>query len=104
MSTVELTIAGRNYRVACSPGEEAQLARLGEAVAAKVQGLGNTAGQPEARQLLFAALLLADEAHEADLARQEAVNMLESLANSLESMATRLETLASGLESAPDNP
>ena len=62
MAEVELIIAGRNYRVACRAGEEANLLAAGALVDAKsreaLAGLGTLS---ESRQLLFAALLLADQ-------------------------------------------
>lgn len=63
MSEVALPIGGRTYRVACAPGEEERVARLGAVVAEKLAAMGNLSGH-EAQNLLFAALLLADEAHE----------------------------------------
>lgn len=63
MSEVSLHIGGRTYRVACAPGEEDRVARLGDTIADKLASIGNPAG-PDAQNLLFAALLLADEVHE----------------------------------------
>ena len=64
MSEVSLQIGGRSDRVACAPGEEDQVKRLGATIAEKLASLGNPSG-PDAQNLLFAALLLADEVHEA---------------------------------------
>ncbi|WP_310467079.1 cell division protein ZapA [Sphingomonas sp.] len=62
MAEVELSIAGRSYRVACRDGEEDTLRAAGALVDAKsreaLAGLGTLS---EARQLLFASLLLADQ-------------------------------------------
>src|SRR4030095_16925110 len=62
MAEVELTIAGRPYKVACRNGEEETLRRAGALVDQKsreaLAGLGTLS---ESRQLLFAALLLADQ-------------------------------------------
>ena len=62
MAEVELTIAGRPYKVACRNGEEETLRRAGALVDQKsreaLSGLGTLS---ESRQLLFAALLLADQ-------------------------------------------
>jgi cell division protein ZapA len=62
VADVRLTICGRQYDVHCADGEEAQLERLAELVEAKAR---TVAGGTEVRQLLFAALMLADEAQEA---------------------------------------
>ena len=64
MSNVTLTIGGRHYTVACAAGEEAHIEMLGRTIDGKLHGMPNLAGQSEARTLLFAALLLADELHE----------------------------------------
>ena len=62
MADVKLTIAGRPYDVHCADGQEAQLIQLASVVDEKVRTMP---GGTELRQLLFAALMLADEAQEA---------------------------------------
>lgn len=62
MADVKLTIAGRPYDVHCADGQEAQLIQLASVVDEKVRTMP---GGTEVRQLLFAALMLADEAQEA---------------------------------------
>ena len=62
MADVKLTIAGRVYDVHCADGQEQQLLGLGALLDEKVRGLP---ASTETRQLLFAALMLADEAQEA---------------------------------------
>lgn len=64
MSEVALQIGGRTYRVACAAGEEERVKRLGATIADKLSAMGNPTG-PDAQNLLFAALLLADEVQEA---------------------------------------
>ena len=102
MSNVTLSIGGRNYTVACGPGEEAHIEGLGRTIDAKLSSLPTLAGQSEARTLLFAALLLADEVHElrsgssgraeaADDGSATAAEALETLAGRLESLAEQLE-------------
>jgi cell division protein ZapA len=98
MAEVELTIAGRPYRVACRNGEEENLMRAGALVDQKsreaLAGLGTLS---ESRQLLFAALLLADQlvdGKEVELPSgpdPELVARAEQLANRLESLADTLE-------------
>ena len=96
MSNVTLTIGGRFYTVACAEGEEAHIEALGRTIDGKLHGLPNLSGQSEARTLLFAALLLADELHElrpggSPAADGQAADALERLADTLESLAERLE-------------
>ncbi|WP_428629488.1 cell division protein ZapA [Sphingopyxis sp.] len=62
MADVKLTIAGRPYDVHCADGEEAQLLQLAAVVDEKARGIQ---GGTEVRQLLFAALMLADDAQDA---------------------------------------
>ena len=93
MSNVNLAIAGREYRVACSPGEEAHVKILGGMIDSKLAGLSNVAGQSEVRRFLYAALLLADELHELRAAPPaETAESLEALADRLEGLAQELET------------
>ena len=98
MAEVELTIAGRPYRVACRNGEEETLRQAGALVDQKsreaLAGLGTLS---ESRQLLFAALLLADQivdGHEFEVPKgpdEELVQRTNSLAERLESLADTLE-------------
>jgi len=62
VADVKLTIAGRPYDVHCADGQEAQLVQLASVVDEKVRSMP---GGTEIRQMLFAALMLADEAQEA---------------------------------------
>lgn len=96
MSNVTLEIAGRRYTVACAAGEEAHIEMLGASISGKLAALPGMSGQSEPRTLLFAALLLADELHEAQAKLVAAkpppvAQPLENLAEKLESIATRLE-------------
>ena len=61
MADVKLNIAGRVYDVHCADGQEPQLMQLATVVDEKVRSMP---GGTEIRQLLFAALMLADEAQE----------------------------------------
>jgi cell division protein ZapA len=101
---VDLHIAGRSYQVACREGEEENLRAAARLVDAKsreaLSGLGTLS---EARQFLFAALLLADQLIEK---RPEAAPTPEpappavdpALAERAEALAERLESLADALE------
>lgn len=97
MSNVTLQIGGRSYTVACAEGEEAHVSALGRSIADKVEQMGG--GHSEARQLLFAALLLADELHEArGRAGPAPAAATDSNADALEAIAARLEICAAALE------
>jgi len=98
MAEVELTIAGRPYKVACRNGEEDTLRAAGALVDDKsreaLSGLGTLS---ESRQLLFAALLLADQiidGKEFELPKGPDAALVERT----ERLAQRLESLADALE------
>jgi cell division protein ZapA len=105
VAEVDLTIAGRSYRIACRDGEEDNLRSAAALVDGKsreaLAGLGTLS---ETRQLLFASLLLADQlidnpdstgqsqpAPEIDPVTEQRVlrlaERLESLAQTLEEQA-----------------
>jgi cell division protein ZapA len=100
MSNVTVSIAGRSYTVACGAGEEEHIAMLGRSIDGKLADISNLSSQSEARTLLFAALLLADELHEARSGGVPAAEEDEGTAEALEHLAGRLEMLAGKLESA----
>ena len=97
MPEVELTIAGRDYRVGCRAGEEDNLRAAAALVDSKsreaLAGLGTLS---EARQFLFASLLLADQLVDQRKADPSAPDPL--LAQRAEALARRLESLADTLE------
>ena len=100
MAEIDLTIAGRNYRVACRAGEEDNLRAAAMLVDAKskeaIAGLGTLS---ESRQLLFASLLLADQivdGREVVLPSGPDPILIERATK----VADRLESLADALEAA----
>ena len=98
MSNVTVSIAGRHYTVACAVGEESHIEMLGRSIDGKLEGLPNLSAQSEARTLLFAALLLADELHEKGASEPAAAEVAPEVAESLENLAARLEGLAARVE------
>ncbi len=97
MSNVTLQIGGRSYIVACAAGEEAHVEALGQLIDDKIRDLG-ASGHNEVRLLLFAALLLADELHDARGKGPTGAASAPDHAQTLEMLASRLETYAAGLE------
>jgi cell division protein ZapA len=100
MSNVTIALGGRNFTVACAEGEEDHVAALGRMIAAKITAMGDLSGQSETRMLLFAALLLADELHEATVRNgaAPAPALPNGSAEKLDAIAERLENLAVRLE------
>src|SRR3954464_11389093 len=106
-SLVDLTIAGRTYKVACPAGEEENMRAAARLVDGKsreaLAGLGTLS---EARQFLFASLLLADQLIDDQPDRAAAEAMPPSaparpdpaLVLRAERLADRLESLAMTLE------
>jgi cell division protein ZapA len=107
MGELDLNIAGRQYRVACRPGEEDNLRSAAALVDAKSrEALAGLGALSEARQLLFASLLLADQlveqpGHPPALPADDGASDLA--AGRIEHIAQRLERLADALESEPQS-
>lgn len=100
MAEVDLTIAGRPYRVACRSGEEDNLRAAAALVDAKSrEALAGLGTMSEARQLLFASLLLADQLVDQRPLPAEPAPADPLIAESAQALASRLEALAIALES-----
>ncbi len=62
MNHVNVSINGRQYRMACADGEEAQLAQLAEDLDSRIRGLRQKFGEIGDQRLeVMAALMVADE-------------------------------------------
>jgi cell division protein ZapA len=107
MSELDLNIAGRQYRVACRAGEEDNLRAAAAMVDAKSrEALAGLGALSEARQLLFASLLLADQLVDQrgpEAAQPAPAEPDPMLAGRAEALAGRLERLADALESQADS-
>jgi cell division protein ZapA len=110
MPLVNVMVNNRAYTIACDEGEEAHLKELAAHVDEKAREVLGSVGQVgDARMLLMAALLIADEHHDlqakvgaegspdtqklhlkAEEAESQAADMLESAAKKLEDIAARL--------------
>jgi len=93
MSTVTLTIGPRSYQVACAPGEESAVEKLGAIVAEKYAQLGAARGPLEAQNMLFAALFMADELAEARATAAKAEHQRERVGGTREALEAEIETL-----------
>jgi cell division protein ZapA len=63
LANVSLSIGGRAHVLAVAPDEEPHLRMLAQMIDERVRKLGMGQGQTEARMLLVAGLMLADELH-----------------------------------------
>lgn len=110
MPLVNVMVNGRAYTIACDDGEEGHLKELAAHVDAKAREVLASVGQVgDARMLLMAALLIADEQHElsgktaspaesekhslhlrAEQAEGAAADALESATKKLQDIAARL--------------
>lgn len=109
MAEVTLHIGGRQYDVNCRDGEEGHLHNLASRINEKaMQARRNAPGLNEVRQLLFAAILLADELHDTLSAqpRQASLKLDSSperdadeamMAEHINALAARIETLSQKL-------
>ncbi|MBX3521427.1 MAG: cell division protein ZapA [Xanthobacteraceae bacterium] len=121
MAEVSVTINGRVYRMACDPGQEDHLARLGRELDQRISQLRDSFGEiGDTRLAVMAAIMVADELAElkrrlrsADQeiqslkdARERAAQRNEegerALAEILESTAERIERLAQSLNGGPN--
>ncbi|QPQ55491.1 cell division protein ZapA [Allosphingosinicella flava] len=106
MASVEIQVATRKYQIACRDGEEEHIRMVGALVDQKAKEAGSALGSlPEARQLLFASLLLADEIKELRAGRMPPAPPPPppaapdpAIAEALERLAVRMESLADRLE------
>lgn len=66
MAALVVSIAGRNYRIACADGEEARLEELARYVESKIFSMHESFGEiGEQRLNVMAAIAIADEAADA---------------------------------------
>ena len=91
MPLVNVMVNARAYTIACDDGEEDHLRELAAHVDAKVKELLGSVGQAgEQRLLLMAALLIADEQHDASTQLHLRTQELGTLSGSHEEVSGRL--------------
>ena len=113
MGQVVVKVNGREFPLTCADGQEARIRRLAQYVDAKVGEFTKTVGQVgEARLILLAALVIADELSDANEAlRQErsrqaagggdplgASGGASGAASGIRGMAERIEAVADRIE------
>ncbi|GAA4814138.1 hypothetical protein GCM10023232_07030 [Sphingosinicella ginsenosidimutans] len=105
MASIDIDVAGRSYNVSCRDGEEDHLRSLAAIVNKRAEDAAEAlGGLTEARQLLFAALLIADDLKDAragaGLPDPTPPAPDPAVAEALERIAGRLESLVATLEPA----
>lgn len=117
MGQVVVTVNGRAFPLNCTDGEEPRIRRLAQYVDGKVGEFVKTHGQiGEARLILLAALVIADELSDtndivqlersrargagAEPAAADTVADAAAMASGIRGIARRIESIAARLESA----
>jgi cell division protein ZapA len=109
MPTVTIPLNGRNYDIACGPGEEERVQEVGARLRERMESIARSLGNAQ-ENFLFAvtSLLLADELEQREKELNQARGQLResaqhreiNLANTLERLAGRIESIAARLEAA----
>jgi cell division protein ZapA len=105
MTDLELFIGGHSYRIACADGQDEALRELAAVVNFTIEEQRSQSGVlSETRQLLFAALTLADAVRDTrneiemwNTLRPQLEGM-EQTARAIDNLAERMEILAGDLE------
>ena len=106
MANIDIEVAGRRYNVACRDGEEEHLRSVAAEVDRRAKDAHTALGSlTETRQLLFAALLIADDIKEiragAGIPDPVPPPPDPAVAQALERLAARVEAIAESLERSP---
>lgn len=111
MGQVVVKVNGRDFALSCPDGQEPRIRRLAQYVDAKVGEFTKTIGQVgEARLILLAALVIADELSDANEALQQERNRArvaaagsetqQAAVSGIRNMAERIESIAARIESS----
>ena len=126
MGQVVVKVNGRDFALSCADGQEPRIRRLAQYIDSKIGEFVGTVGQVgEARLLLLAALVIADELSDANEALQQERNrrqgsggpgggpaggptseapgssdVLDAAASGIRSVAQRIESIAARIETS----
>jgi cell division protein ZapA len=116
MAQVVVKVNGRDFALSCADGQEVRIRRLAQYVDAKIGEFTKALGQiGEARLILLAALVIADELSDANEALQQERNRTpaaggpaggaggeasEAAASGIRGIAERIESIAVRIETA----
>ena len=107
MSHINVTINGRQYRMACEPGQETRLLKLAEGLETRVESLRGKFGEiGDGRLTVMAALMVADELVDSNArirALEEELNALRDVRVAAADRARAMQTAVSAaLNAAAD--
>ena len=107
MSHVNVSINGRQYRMACEEGQEARLLKLAESLESRVEALRGIFGEiGDARLTVMAALTVCDELLDANQRMRALEEELDNLRNVRAAATDRARTtqiaVANALNAAAD--
>ncbi|MEP3421081.1 MAG: cell division protein ZapA [Erythrobacter sp.] len=100
MSEVRITIGPKTYSIACGPGEEERVEKLGALINENYAKLGSSRAALEAQNIVFAALFMADELTEAKSAIKDAQ---ADLAETKQAMQRAADDAANELKQVKDS-
>ena len=98
MAKADIRIRGKQYSIACAPGQEDRLVELSRDLDARVRDIEDAVGDiGESRLLMIAGLALLDELDDARRARPADIGS-EKAAGALGDAASRIRALAERIE------
>ncbi|NNG03326.1 MAG: cell division protein ZapA [Inquilinus sp.] len=107
MARVDITLAGRNYPIACDDGQEERVRRIAAYIDSKIDSIGNLPTATDTHLLVMASLMLGDELFDAQSRLDGAAATSDAdaeadaaIAQSIGRLANRIETIAARLEGA----
>ncbi|MDB5543045.1 MAG: cell division protein ZapA [Hyphomicrobiales bacterium] len=96
-SSVQVTIAGRSFRMACAPGEEEHLEVLAAQIDKRIQEMRGAFGEiGDQRLTVMAAITMADELSES---RRRVVDLEDQVAALQQAVSDKTDTSAAWVES-----
>ncbi|UTD27255.1 cell division protein ZapA [Bradyrhizobium sp. WD16] len=101
MSHVNVTINGRQYRMACEEGQERQLLQLAESLESRITALRGKFGEiGDARLTVMSALMIADELLDANQRIVRLEEQLTALQDARYAAAERVKATQSAISAA----
>ena len=101
MSHINVTINGRQYRMACEEGQEVRLLKLAEGLEARVEGLRGKFGEiGDARLTVMAALTACDDLLDANTRIRSLEEEIESLRKARDAAGDRTRATQAAIANA----